>query len=577
MIADNKIPILLVDDRPENLTALEALLIDMNMNMEMIKATSGNEALRCSLKRDFALVLLDVQMPDMTGQETAMLLRANPKTRHLPIMFITAGMTDDKSLFEGYESGAVDYLVKPIEPVILRSKVRIFCELYLQRMEIEYGKAHLEAAVAQRTEELSSLANNLTLEVKVRRAAEAALQESELRLRRLIDSANEAFIGMDTDGVVFDWNRHAELMFGWKKEEAMHRTVAELIIPSRYLAAHNHGLKQFASNGEGPVLNKRLEVSAQDKNGCEFAVEVSIWLIPNASNRIFGAFVHDISERKRAEEKMRLLNEGLEVRVEERTKELRQAMDQIVESEKLASLGSIVAGVAHELNTPIGNILMMASTLGDRITGLSKAVKEGTLTKSLLGTTVSECENASNLIVRSAHRASELIDSFKKIAVDQTSQRRRVFDLRVTVSDILNTLGTVMRHAKVANEMHIPDGIELDSFPGDLEQIFNNLIMNSIHHGFESKGAGGCIHIEASVRQNLVDIVYQDDGVGIAAEFHHRVFEPFYTTKLGHGGSGLGMFIVHNLIHGNLKGDIRLESELGKGVRFILSIPLVTP
>ncbi|MES2050273.1 MAG: ATP-binding protein [Pseudomonadota bacterium] len=575
MLNDKKIPILLVDDRPENLLALEALLNDMKLNLELTMASSGNEALRQSLKQDFALILLDVQMPVMGGIETATLLRVNPKTCHIPIIFITAGMTDKENLFVGYESGAVDYLVKPIEAVILRSKVRIFCELYLQRIEIEYSKANLETLVAQRTEELSSLAKNLTLEINTRKITEVALTESELRLRRLIDSANEAFIGMDNNGAVFDWNPYAEVMFGWTKEEALHRSVAELIIPPRYRAAHTLGLQHYSISGESPVINRRIEISAQDKSGCEFPVELNIWLIPNAATRIFGAFIHDISERKRNEEKMRVMNAGLEVRVEERTKELRLAMDQIVESEKLASLGGIVAGVAHELNTPIGNIVMMASTLGDRISGLSKAVKDGHLTKTLLGDTVLECQEASNLIVRSAHRASELIESFKKVAVDQTSQRRRVFDLRETVSDILNTLGTTMRHAKASSELHIPAGIELDSFPGDLEQIFNNLIMNSIKHGFEAKA--GHIKIEACRHENMVEIIYQDDGIGIETELHHKVFEPFYTTKLGQGGSGLGMFIVHNLVCGSLKGEIKLQSEPGKGVRFSITIPLITP
>ncbi len=449
----NKIPVLMVDDRPENLTALAALLSDMELDLELVAANSGNEALRQSLKCDFALILLDVQMPDMNGLETAALLRTNPKTCHLPIIFVTAGMNEKNHLFKGYESGAVDYLIKPIEPLVLRSKVRVFCELYAQRMEIEYRKVNLEGMVRERTGELSTLAENLGQECKVRQATEAALKESELRLRQL--------------------------------------------------------------------------------------------------------------------------NEELEGRVEQRTLELRRAMDQIVESEKLASLGGIVAGVAHELNTPIGNIVMMASALGDRLAELSKTVVEGTLTKSLLFASVDECINASAILVRSAQRAGELIDSFKKVAVDQTSQRRRVFDLRETVSDILHTLGTAMRHAQVRVELRIPPGIEMDAYPGDLEQIFSNLIMNSIRHGFGA--GGGHIMIDARQLQEQVEIIYQDDGAGIAPELHRKVFEPFYTTKLGQGGSGLGMFIVHNLAHGVLKGDIKLDSACGKGVTFTLTVPAVTP
>ena len=148
----NSVPVLLVDDRPENLLSLEELLA--GQGYELVKALSGNEALRLMLKQDFALVLLDVQMPQMDGFETAELMRANPKTRHIPIIFITAGMKDLKFQFKGYDAGAVDYLAKPIEPIFLQSKVRVFAELYRQRRELELHKSNLEALVEQKTLEL---------------------------------------------------------------------------------------------------------------------------------------------------------------------------------------------------------------------------------------------------------------------------------------------------------------------------------------------------------------------------------------------------------------------------------------
>ncbi len=575
MAEAGKIPILLVDDRPENLTALVALLADMQLDLEPVLAMSGNEALRLSLRADFALILLDVQMPGMDGMETATLLRANPKTRHLPIIFVTAGLNEGAHMFRGYESGAVDYLIKPIEPLVLRSKVRAFCALYQQRMEIEFARANLEAIVQQRTAELSALAASLTEEVKAHRVTGHALHESELRLRSVIDSAYEAFIGMDGEGRIFDWNHQAELTFGWRRQEVLDMAVGELIVPARFREQHARGLRHFLATGEAAVLNKRIEIRAMRRGGEEFPVELSIWKIPNAAGCIFGAFVRDITERKRAEEELRQLNEGLEMRVDERTRELRLAMNQIVESEKLASLGSLVAGVAHELSTPIGNIVMTASTLGDTLIELAQAAGEGRLTRSQLCRSADDSKLAGELIVRSALRASELIESFKKVAVDQASQRRRKFDLRATVGDILQTMGTVMRHARASCEMRIPQGIAMDSFPGDLEQVFSNLIMNSIHHGFEGRGGG--IVIDACRHGDMVEIVYRDDGVGIAPELQRKVFDPFYTTKLGQGGSGLGMFIVHNLIHGPLKGEIRLDSEVGKGVAFTMAMPAVTP
>ncbi len=164
------IPLLLVDDRPENLLSLEGLL--GGQEYQLVKALSGNEALRQTLKHDFALVLLDVQMPEMDGFETAELMRLNPKTRHIPIIFVTAGMKSLQFQFKGYDTGAVDYLLKPVEPAILKSKVRVFAELYRQRIELERHKLHLEELVNQKTSELRQTANDLQAALALSNEAE---------------------------------------------------------------------------------------------------------------------------------------------------------------------------------------------------------------------------------------------------------------------------------------------------------------------------------------------------------------------------------------------------------------------
>ena len=174
---NHKIPVLIVDDRPENLASLEALLGDMEL--ELVQAQSGNEALRHSLYTDFALVLLDVQMPEMDGFETAELMRKIPKTRQVPIIFITAGMKEEDYLFKGYEAGAVDYLMKPIDPVILRSKVRVFCDLFQQRRELEIVQAEL----VTRNEELQD--NQRTLEVQNEKLHQTYLELKEETAERL--------------------------------------------------------------------------------------------------------------------------------------------------------------------------------------------------------------------------------------------------------------------------------------------------------------------------------------------------------------------------------------------------------
>ncbi|WP_051293705.1 sensor histidine kinase [Pseudoduganella violaceinigra] len=499
---DQAIPVLLVDDRQENLTALEALLEDMPQPLHMVKAMSGNDALRQSLKHDFAVVLLDVQMPGMDGLETAELLRANPRTRHLPIIFVTAGLHDKVRQFQGYEMGAVDFLNKPIEPAVLRNKVAVLCELY--------------AKVRERTQ---------------------ALHASEQRLRMVIDSASEAFIATDSHGLVTDWNHAAEALFGWRRDEMLGQPAARVLPPAQ---------------GGGQ--------RARHREGREFDVELSQWQLPQSQPPVFAALVRDITQRKEAEAA--------------RSCELRQALQQIVEQEKMVALGSIVAGVAHELNTPVGNLVLLASTLRDRVTELADNALAGKLTRSCLIQSTGECRDASEVLIRSADKARELIESFKNVAVDQTSQRRRRFDLHTCLQDSLVTLGRMMRQAHVTGALQVPHGVQMDSYPGHLEQIFNNLIVNSILHGFEGRG-GGKVSITASVAGDAVHLVYADDGVGIAPEVQARIFEPFFSTKIGAGGSGLGMYIVNNLVCGALNGSVSLSSVPGQGVRFEFTLPLV--
>jgi signal transduction histidine kinase len=296
------------------------------------------------------------------------------------------------------------------------------------------------------------------------------------------------------------------------------------------------------------------------------------------------ARTHELEEAQlhieRINRDLQSAKDRLEREVDERRRAnaaLEQAMEQLVQTEKLAALGSLVAGVAHELNTPLGNSLTVASALSQMVLRFDEQMAAGTLRKQTLVDFVAQCRDAASLVEKNCRRAAELIGNFKQVAVDQTSMRRRRFDLRQAIEEVLSTLQPKLKHTEYGLELAVPSGIELDSFPGPIEQIVANLVNNSLQHGFEGRSEGH-IHIAAEVvNGGQILLHYSDDGVGIPDAIAKRVFDPFFTTRLGRGGSGLGLYIVYNLATAALGGTIELTSGAGCGVRFDLRFPRVAP
>ncbi|WP_295763972.1 ATP-binding protein [Undibacterium sp.] len=292
----------------------------------------------------------------------------------------------------------------------------------------------------------------------------------------------------------------------------------------------------------------------------------------------------DITSKHQYESNILALNSSLEQRVSERTQELSKTLErltvtqsELARAEKMSALGSLVAGISHELNTPIGNSLTVASTLQDHTKNITAEMAGKGLTRSRLDAYIKENRDGTAILTRSLHHAAELITSFKQVAVDQTSEHRRSFNLDATIAEILLTLGPSLRKTSHTVETDIPNDIVMESYPGPLGQVINNLIRNALIHAFEGR-QNGLISISAK-RQELdqIELRVCDNGVGIAAENLARVFDPFFTTKLGQGGSGLGLNIVYNLVTTALHGSISLDSELGHGCCFSLSIPRVAP
>ena len=293
----------------------------------------------------------------------------------------------------------------------------------------------------------------------------------------------------------------------------------------------------------------------------------------------------------RHQQKLRMTADILERLVEERTRELaqrsadleeslaslREAQASLVMQEKMASLGGLVAGVAHEINTPIGVALTAVTMLAARTRKIQAHYGEGKLRKADFADYLETGAETTALLQSNIERAASLVQTFKMVSADRTSEARRGFDLRDYLKGVLTSLGPVHREAGHEILLDCPDGIRIDGYPGAFAQILSNFVMNSIIHGFD-EGQTGRLAVRVSEDEaGMVQLVYEDNGRGVAAEHRAQIVDPFFTTRRGAGSTGLGLHIVYNLVRARLGGDIQLEDAPAGGARFILRFPRVSP
>lgn len=283
------------------------------------------------------------------------------------------------------------------------------------------------------------------------------------------------------------------------------------------------------------------------------------------------------------------LNADLEQRVEARTQDLasanaalrtsmqdlQNARDDLVRTERLASLGGLVAGVAHELNTPLGNGLLAMSTLQDEMRKFRRSMADG-LRKSALDQLIDSVDTASDIASRNIGRAAELVTSFKQVAVDQTSGQRRTFDLADVVAELIRALKPTLSRTPYRLSIDVPEGVQMDSYPGSLGQIIANLVNNAVLHGFDGRDQGE-IRIRARLDAGEVLLTVHDDGKGIPLAHQGRVFDPFFTSRMGRGGTGLGLSISHSIATNLLGGSLGFRSADNQGTTFELRMPLSAP
>lgn len=458
------------------------------------------------------------------------------------------------------------------------------------RKKIDFYRER-ESLLSRHSEELGVKINQLEEQIRHREIAEKALKESEKRYRLLVENVDIGISLIDKD--------HNIVMVNEAQSRILKKTAGTLIGKKCY---NEYGKRNFVCPhcpGTHAIYTGKpedIETMALHEDGTSFAVRIKVFPIFGDSKEPTGfiEMVEDITERKNTERilkkseiKLRTLNEELESRVLKRTSELneaninlvktvnelRQTQAQLVESEKMAALGNLVAGVAHEINTPVGIGVTAASHLVEETKRYEKLYHEGKLTRSDFNEFLLVSVETSNLVLSNLNRAIRLIQSFKQVAVDQVVSEKRMFNMKIYIDEILLSIHHQLKQDDHRVNIDCPDDINIYSYPGAFYQIFTNLILNAVIHGFNGK-KHGTINLVIVCSNDRVKIDIADDGNGIPEEHRKRIYEPFYTTRRNSGGSGLGLHIVYNLVTRTLKGKIDCESELNKGTRFIIDFPV---
>jgi len=316
-------------------------------------------------------------------------------------------------------------------------------------------------------------------------------------------------------------------------------------------------------------------------------------------NQLIGIVIvlRDVTELKESQLALTRSNESLERRVEERTRDIKQAntkleesiyklkhtQEQLIQTEKMAALGGLVAGISHEINTPIGTSVTSASSIEESFKAIEKAYNSDSLSQDNFSAHLDHTREGLDILNKNLRRASELIRSFKRVAVDQTSEEWREINLGKYTNEIITSLNPRLKSTGIQIDNHIPDNFKIYTNPGAIYQVISNLILNSIIHGFTDQPkavdntlASPTITISATIEDNLLHLTYKDNGNGMDTKLLAKVFDPFFTTKRGQGGSGLGMNIVYNSITSQLKGRVRADSKPGIGFLVEMKIPFAT-
>ncbi len=401
-------------------------------------------------------------------------------------------------------------------------------------------------------------------------AANATIRHTREQLDLILDTAPDAMLSVAPDGRIVRANQRAEQFFGYRNDELL-GMVVEQLIPLDYREVHQAQRSQYFQQINRPrnrAMNERAALTALKRDGSQALVEISLSHSGEAGARLATVTLRDVTEREQTRQALIAAKQQAELALAQQ----QQMQNALVQVEKLAALGGLVAGVAHEVNTPIGVMLSAATHLKAETQKTHRAYQAGELSEEGLSDYFATAAQATQLMALNSQRAADLIQSFKQVAVDQTGGERRVFGVASYIDEVLLSLRPHLKKSPIQIHVDCPPELTMDSLPGAFSQVLTNLLMNALTHAFAPEQAGNVVIAVAEEGQHIC-LTFSDDGKGIAPELHARVFEPFFTTRRANGGSGLGLHIVHSIVTQSLKGTLAFDSQVGEGTIFTLHLP----
>ena len=450
------------------------------------------------------------------------------------------------------------------EPCIITTMRDVTEERQTQE-ELEKYRARLEEMVAERTKELASANEQLTQEATERQEAEEALRKSEQQLDAIIENSTASIYLKDVQGRYLLMNQRGAHLLRMDREDIIGRTDFDIFPPEM--------AEKFSAN-DRRVLESgvplEIEEEAWLEDGVQYYLSVKFPL-RNPAGAVYAVcgISTEITERKQAEDNLRRSEQELRESLEM----LQKAQAHLIQSEKAAALGGLVAGVAHEISTPVGIGVTAASHLEEKTRELNELYRQDRVKRSDLDGYLDVASQTSEMILSNLVRAAELIQSFKQVAVDQSGEEWRSFKLKKYLGDVLLSLAPEYKRTSHTIELNCPDDLAIKSYPGAFSQIVTNLVINSLTHGFEGIEVGRVV-MDVSREGNDLLLNYRDNGKGMDKETVAKIFDPFFTTSRAKGGSGLGMHIVYNLVTHTLGGRIEVSSQPGEGAAFLITLPL---